>query len=151
MGKSNLVIVSGSGNGSGDGDGYGNGSGNGDGSGYGYGDGYGDGDGDGDGSGNGSAEIDHDTPIIAYHYVPPDGKLRHPHGGQRPKIEPGLVLIQEGELSMCSTGLHASLKKEDAESYCKGILTKVACSGRVIFGEDKLVCSRREVLEVYED
>jgi hypothetical protein len=80
--------------------------------------------------------------------VPKNGLTRFEHGNQKVKIEPGLVLECDGEIELCSWGLHASLKKEDARSYCDGILCKVACSGRVKFGSDKLVCSRREILEI---
>jgi len=142
----------GDGNGHGNGDGYGNGNGNGDGYGDGYGNGNGNGDGYGNGYGDGDGEvvIDPETPIIAWHFVPIDGKIRYPHGRQRPSVEIGLVLEYEGDLSLCSKGLHASLEKADAEKYCSGIATRVACSGRVKFGGDKLVCQRREVLEVFD-
>jgi hypothetical protein len=62
----------------------------------------------------------------------------------------GLVLEYYGKLTFCSKGLHASLTPEEAREYCDGILTKVACSGQVIFDKDKLVCSRREVLEIID-
>jgi len=143
MGK---VITAGNGNGYGDGNGYGYGDGNGNG----YGDGNGNGYGDGNGNGNGVVLVSEETPIVAYHYVPRDGCIRHEHGGQIPKIEVGLVLEWVGDLELCRRGLHASLTPEDARSYCDGILTKVVCSGQIKFAEDKLVCSRREILEIYD-
>jgi hypothetical protein len=117
---------------------------------YGFGDGYGYGNGNGygDGNGDGDLEIDPSTPIVAYHYVPFDGRLRYLHGVERPLVEPGLVLEWHGDLVLCDRGLHASFTAEEAASYCKGVLTKVACSGQVKMGTDKFVCSRREVLEV---
>jgi hypothetical protein len=159
---------SGYGSGYGDGDGYGPGSGYGSGfvygsghgfgdgygDGYGNGDGYGSGDGSGNGYGNGSGHgygeyiISIKSPIEAYHCIPRDGRIGHEHCGQRPKVRVGLVLEYHGKLRLCSEGLHASLKLQDARRYCNGIATRVACSGRVIFGEDKFVCSRREVIEI---
>ena len=155
---------SGKGSGYGNGDGYGSGFGYGegdgyDGEGYGSGDGDGDGDGEGDGDGDGNADgpvwVDPATPLMAWHYVDKQGLTRE-HGGVVYKAEPGLVMRWVGDVRLCQTGLHASLTLDDA-LHCAteihladGILTRVACSGDVIMGDDKLVCSRREVIEVYE-
>ena len=117
----------------------------------------GDGNGNGDGYGNGngygwrSLEVDHRTPILAWHFVMSNGELARDHGGQRPTVEPGLVLEWDSEVSLCNAGLHASLEVEQARRYQDGVLTRVACSGRVSIGRDKIVCSRREVIAVYPD
>jgi hypothetical protein len=148
----------GNGNGDGDGDGYGygygygNGYGYGDGYGYGYGygDSYGDSYGSGYGYGDSYGEVDHKTPFITWHIVQPNGQLRLQHWGNQPKVKPGLILTWDQPLKMCSAGLHASFDLADAKKYGgDGVVTKVACSGRVLFQEDKLCCSRREVLEVF--
>lgn len=128
------------------------GSGSGDGNGYGYGYGYGDGYGDGNGYGYGACHVSDATPIMAWHYVSDDGRLRFEHGGVRHVAKPGLVLEWDGDVEMCNQGLHASIEKADAAKYLEsGVLCRVACSGQVIFGQDKLVCSRREVVEVIHE
>jgi len=153
------------------GDGYGDGYSDGYGYGYGHGRGYGDSDGSscgcgcgcgygygsgyGHGSGSGSGEytVSHDTPVVAYHYVSRDGRLLREHNGERVMVGVGTVLdVDPDKLKMCRYGLHASLTPGDAAKHVGGatghLLCKVGCSGRVIYGDDKLVCSRREVLEI---
>ena len=138
--------------GNGNGNGYGYGYGYGDGNGNGYGDGNGDGDGNGygygygDGNGDGIAFISHKTPVIAWHYLPPD---MHTRFNISKKLCKGSVLNWRMLPELCSHGLHASLGKEDAKKYAgkDWILTKVACSGWIKFGGDKLVCARRKILE----
>jgi len=157
----------GDGSGDGDGSGYGYGYGYGDGSGYGYGygsgsgsgsghgdgDGYGYGYGSGDGSGHGDGEVyvPHDRPWSAWHILPKDGRLRYEHRGERKVVSVGLVLEwPEPDIEICARGLHASLSEKDARKYCDGfVVTKVACSGRIIVQHDKFVCSRRKVIEVF--
>lgn len=71
------------------------------------------------------------------------------HGGVRLTPEVGLVLQWHGPIQLCRAGLHASLGLADARKYADGVVCRVRCSGDVIFGIDKLVCSRREILEVF--
>jgi hypothetical protein len=134
------------GNSNGFGNGYGNGNGNGSGSVYGSGSGsgcgYGNGYGYGSGSGNGDGSVILLSSITAYHIV--SGTNRHA----------GVLIFPQynynaGEnIRLCLYGLHASLDLKDARRYASGTETKVLCSGRVIFGNDKLVCEHREVVEV---
>jgi hypothetical protein len=139
--------------------GFGNGDGEGNGRyGFGNGEGYGTngyGFGDGRGNGNGNGDGDHHgfgkgfgkgfialSPITAWHII--FGNKSHAGKAITPKYN-----YNAGEnIIICRFGLHASLKLEDARYYVSGTKTKVQCSGRVIFGSDKLVCEHREVVEV---
>jgi len=142
---------SGNGHGYGDGDGYGDGggfgSGNGHGHGYGY--GYGNGNGHGYGDGDGFARSLQWPAFEAWHYVD-NGKTRPSSTHPSVEVEPGLVMTLEGEPKCCGHGLHASLKKEHARKYAKPgwMLCRVKCSGLVDWQDDKLACTRREVVEV---
>jgi len=144
-----MLYKAGDGKGDGYGDGYGDGDGKGDGDGYGYGDGdgdgYGYGDGDGYGYGDGKCFVHHATPIIAYWRV---GESNNDHLGKSLSATPGEIHEWPYEVDLCSAGLHACLDSKDTDRYRKGTLCRVACSGWVKFGRDKLVCSRREILEV---
>ena len=63
------------------------------------------------------------------------------------KVHRGQILRHRGPLELCKKGLHASIKPLDALKYAPGsVVCRVECSGEVIYGEDKLVCSRRRVL-----
>jgi len=63
------------------------------------------------------------------------------------KVHQGQILRHRGPLELCRKGLHASIKPLDALEYAPGtMICRVECSGDVIYGEDKLVCSRRKVL-----
>ena len=63
------------------------------------------------------------------------------------KVHQGQILRHRGPLELCKRGLHASVMPLDALKYAPGsVVCRVECSGEVIHGEDKLVCSRRRVL-----
>ena len=88
-----------------------------------------------------------DTPltkngILAWHWVADTRKLR---GGKA--LVDGKTYAHNGNLHICESGLHASIKIRDALIYAPGpIVCRVECSGRLEEGGDKLVCSRRKVL-----
>jgi hypothetical protein len=79
--------------------------------------------------------------IRAWHFVGPtlrDGSPIPPDGEW---------LEFKGKLEMCATGLHASRDPFDALQYAPGeTLCLVECSGEVIEGDDKLVCSKRRIV-----
>jgi len=54
---------------------------------------------------------------------------------------------------MCERGLHASLSPEDAKEYAPSpaVLTRVHVWGRVIVGQDKLVATDRQIIEIVEE
>jgi len=140
-------------NGSGDGSGYGSGYGYSDGSGYGSGagDGYSNGSGDGYGYGSDAGfiyEVLATAPYLAWWYCSPDGV---DHLGVRVVPEVGQVLTWDGRLELCRLGLHFSLTPAEAASYRQGWLCRVACSGKVILGHDKGVCTCREILAIYKN
>jgi len=85
---------------------------------------------------------------LAWHFLPKDRRTQYDHGkGGRRLIEPGTTLVWRDKLFMCESGLHASTKILDALEYAPGpIICRVECSGEIIRGNDKLVCSRRKVL-----
>jgi len=100
---------------------------------------------DSDGSGyDGLIFIGHKTPLTAYWY-----SSEKEHLGNKILVEKGATLNWPYKIELCKHGLHASFQQEDAKKYNpNGILCKVACSGWVGFQKDKLVCSRRKILEV---
>ena len=60
----------------------------------------------------------------------------------------GVWLEYKGALKMCESGLHASRHPFDAMKYAPGnTLCIVECSGEIIEDTDKLVCSRRRIIE----
>ena len=66
----------------------------------------------------------------------------------RPIPEDGVKLVHEGILIMCQSGLHASKEPSDALQYAPGhILCYVDCGGKIIHGDDKLVCSERTIIK----
>jgi hypothetical protein len=144
----------GNGNGNGDGDGRGNGEGYeyGNGNGFGYSNGYSYGNGNGFGNGEGHSYGDGYgygktvaillSSVFAYHII---SGYSH-HAGKDIDTEHN---YNAGEnIGLCEHGLHASLELEDARYYTRGTETRVQCSGRVMFGFDKLVCEHREVVRV---
>jgi hypothetical protein len=59
----------------------------------------------------------------------------------------GEVLVHEGPLKLCASGLHASKNILDALQYAPGsIICRVEVGGEIIHGYDKLVCSERTIL-----
>ena len=78
--------------------------------------------------------------ILAWHFT--DG----------PKLRDGQLLERktyhvEPPLELCKHGLHASRKIVDALRLGPGLtVSRVRCSGEIVEGEDKLVCSDRTVL-----
>ena len=67
------------------------------------------------------------------------------------KVEVGKTYKHEGDVEPCTSGLHASVKALDANSFRKGpVVTRVECSGTVIHHEAKLVCSERKALWGYD-
>ena len=92
--------------------------------------------------------------MLAYHFVRSDSRLNFKHGGERVQVEAGLVLEWASDPILCEQGLHASLTQEEAADCAReigitnGVLTRVACSGRVKIGSNKFVCTRRAVVEI---
>jgi pyruvate/2-oxoglutarate dehydrogenase complex dihydrolipoamide acyltransferase (E2) component len=65
----------------------------------------------------------------------------------RPVPADGEVLVHEGPLKLCASGLHASKNILDALQYAPGsIICRVEVGGEIIHGNDKLVCSERTIL-----
>jgi hypothetical protein len=63
--------------------------------------------------------------------APPDGEWLHFYGG----------------IVMCESGLHASIDPFDALKYAPGnTLCLVDCDGKIMQGDDKLVCSMRRIV-----
>jgi pyruvate/2-oxoglutarate dehydrogenase complex dihydrolipoamide acyltransferase (E2) component len=59
----------------------------------------------------------------------------------------GEVLVHEGPLELCASGLHASKNILDALQYAPGsIICRVEVGGEIIHGYDKLVASERTIL-----
>src|SRR5574337_1301621 len=79
--------------------------------------------------------------VLAWHFV--GDALRD----GRPVPSDGEVLRHDGPLELCASGLHASIKIIDALSYAPGdTLCRVRCGGKIVRGDDKLICSERAIL-----
>ena len=62
-------------------------------------------------------------------------------------VRKGSKFVHKGELKMCESGLHASVRILDALGYAPGsIICRVEMGGEIIKGDDKLVASERKVL-----
>jgi hypothetical protein len=80
--------------------------------------------------------------MLAWHWVAENGKLRNGS-----PLRDGIYRHDDGELKLCESGLHASVKALDALRYAPGpIVCRVECRGEIVHDTDKLVCSEREVL-----
>ena len=80
-------------------------------------------------------------PVLAWHFT--SDALRD--GTPVPAI--GVPLKHKGKLIICEAGLHASIDPIDALQYAPGpMLHRVACGGRIIHQDDKLVCSKRVIV-----
>ena len=87
-------------------------------------------------------------PIKAWHWLPNDGKLANGDGRQ---VVAGETYTVWGTIALCSHGLHASRKLMHALGYVPGnILCRVECSGDVVEGDDKLVCTKRKVVWMFD-
>jgi hypothetical protein len=79
--------------------------------------------------------------VQAWHFV--NGTLRD----GRPIPADGEVLRYTGPLVMCESGLHASREPFDALQYAPGAtLCLVNCSGEIVEGDDKLICTERTII-----
>ena len=59
----------------------------------------------------------------------------------------GEELVHEGELVLCASGLHASVRAIDALRYAPGgTLCRVVVDGDVLYADDKLCASRRTIV-----
>jgi len=66
-------------------------------------------------------------------------------------VIPGQPIFHNGKLEICQSGLHASVNLIDALQYAPGpILCRVRCEGTIIQGQDKLVCSQRTALWMFD-
>jgi hypothetical protein len=84
--------------------------------------------------------------ILAWHFLSSDWTA---YGGF--KVEVGKTYKHEGPVEPCSSGLHASVKALDANSFRKGpIVTRVECSGTIVPHGAKLACSERTALWGYD-
>ena len=82
--------------------------------------------------------------IRAWHWTQVDKTLGYSDGRV---VVVGETLIHEGELILCSQGLHASRRLVDALHYAPGCYVwRVELSGTIIRGRDKLVASERTAL-----
>jgi len=78
--------------------------------------------------------------ILAWHFLSDAGLMRD---GRKPRK----VETHKGPLILCDSGLHASRDILDALRYAPGVvLCRVRCSGEIEQDNDKLACTRREIL-----
>jgi hypothetical protein len=80
--------------------------------------------------------------VLAWHFT--DGmKLR-----DGTPLVVGKLYKHTGPLEMCAKGYHASEDILDALRYAQGwIISRVECSGKIIKGDDKMVCEQRKAIK----
>ena len=91
--------------------------------------------------------------VMAWHWVVKgeDGKLKLRDGRDVPPV--GEVLVHEGEVEICESGLHASRRVIDALRYIPDgatVLCRVKCEDVVDEQDDKLVCRKRTVVWLHD-
>ena len=88
-------------------------------------------------------------PILAWHFLPLDGRLTN---GDGRRVRPGHMVIHRGsKLKLCHHGLHASRNILNALENAPGpLICRVECSGIIVEATDKLVCSRRKALWMFD-
>ena len=85
--------------------------------------------------------------VLAWHFLPENGMTRYNHI----TVIPGVEIVHKGKIKLCASGLHASIKLDDALSFAPGpILCRVLSSGRIEKGDDKIVSTRRTVLWMFD-
>ena len=68
-------------------------------------------------------------------------------GDGRPIPPDGEWLVHDGELVMCESGLHASVRLIDALIYAPGnTICRVEVDGEILHDDDKLVAEKRKIL-----
>ena len=76
--------------------------------------------------------------ILSWHFLPVDGKTKR----LDTEVIPGRITKHVGEISICNSGLHASVNILDALGYASsGIVQRVEVWGNVQTQKDK-VCGR---------
>ena len=82
--------------------------------------------------------------ILAWHFLPPDGRLAN---GDGTLVIAGKTYRVEPPIECCSRGLHYSVRPLDALQHAPGpIVCRVECSGTIDAQDDKGACSVRRVL-----
>lgn len=85
-------------------------------------------------------------PIKAWHFITPDMKLR-----DGTKVSVGSITEVKGKPIPERWGLHASTEAMHALFWANGLmLCEVELSGDIVFGEKKVVSTRREILKVID-
>ena len=84
--------------------------------------------------------------VLAWHWLPEMGRLTH---GDRRKVVPGRTMKFKGDVVICESGFHASVRAIDALANAPGpIIQRVECFdlGDPQGETDKLVCRERKCL-----
>ena len=85
---------------------------------------------------------------LAWHFTRLDCRLGY---GDGRLVVAGETLTHDGPVKLCSSGLHASVSLLDALGHASGpYLWRVKCSGEVIKGDDKLVCTERTAIAGFD-
>jgi len=87
--------------------------------------------------------------MLAWHFLPDDGRLAYPLNGERPRITAGMTLHVEPPLRLCRRGLHASKRAIDALLYALGaVIERVELGGEIEEAGDKVCAETRTCLWV---
>ena len=90
-------------------------------------------------------------PLLAWHFIAGDKTLRFKHNGKKlAKVRKGQRLTVDPPLTMCSRGLHASVRPLDALQYSPETallaICRVELSGEIIHESDKVCAQHRRVI-----
>ena len=94
--------------------------------------------------------------ILAWHFLRPDRRLRYKDNqpcelGEGDLVEEGKTLSYDGELELCRSGMHGSIKVLDALQYVPGyVVSRVKLWGSVVRSDDKIVASHRTCLWILD-
>ena len=83
--------------------------------------------------------------ILAWHFLAESGKMAH----RDTPVRTGKTYRCRGPISLCGSGLHASVRILEALNYAPGsICCRVEMGGTIQHGDDKLCATSRKVLVI---
>jgi hypothetical protein len=83
--------------------------------------------------------------ILAWHFLAAPDRLAHTGA----PLVVGEWQVHDGPVTLCSSGLHASMRSIDALKHAPGqYVGLVECDGEIVEESDKIACSRRRHLWV---
>ena len=88
------------------------------------------------------------SPTLGWHFLPENGRLQH---DRKALVRVGVTYRVKGPLSLCSRGMHFSVRAIDALKYAPGpICCRVSVSGLIHMDTDKGCAEQRKVLAMVD-